>query len=185
MDDGRWTKDEGTPVIPAHQTILRMSAGIAAQIGAHARSGYPHEVCGLVAGRSGVVTAAYPGRNISPTPADTYELDHDTLARVFDFEDAGLELVAIYHSHPRGPETPSPTDIAYAFYPDSVYLIISLTTPDQPVVRGFRITDRRAREVAIIVEYDEDAWSIRGGTDEKGASPGGDAQGRVHSDFGQ
>jgi hypothetical protein len=33
-----------------------------------------------------------------------------------------------------------------------VYLIVSLATPDQPVVRGFRITDRRAREAAIIVE---------------------------------
>ena len=118
-----------------------MSAEIAAQIVEHALSGYPAEVCGLVAGRDDVATAAYPGRNISPTPAVTYELDHDTLARIIDFEDAGLELVAIYHSHPRGPETPSPTDIAHAFYPDSVYLIVSLATPDRPVVRGFRIAD--------------------------------------------
>jgi proteasome lid subunit RPN8/RPN11 len=131
-----------------------MSAEIAAQIVEHARRGYPAEVCGLVAGRDGVAIAAYPGRNISPTPADTYELDHDTLARVIDFEDAGLELVAIYHSHPRGPETPSPTDIARAYYSESVYLIVSLATPDQPVVRGFSITDRKAREAAIIVETD-------------------------------
>jgi proteasome lid subunit RPN8/RPN11 len=157
MDEGRRKKDEGTPVFPAHQTILRLSVEITAQIVEHARVGYPDEVCGLVAGRGDDAIAVYPGRNISPTPADTYELDHDTLARVFDFEDAGLELIAIYHSHPRGPETPSSTDIAYAFYPDSVYLIISLTTPDQPVVRGFRITDRRAREVAIMVNHDEDA----------------------------
>jgi proteasome lid subunit RPN8/RPN11 len=154
MDEGRRTKDEGTPVVPARQAILRMSAEIAAQIVAHAQSGYPHEVCGLVAGRDGVATAAYSGRNISPTPAVAYELDHDTLARIFDFEDAGLELIAIYHSHPRSPETPSPTDIAHAFYPDSVYLIVSLATPEFPVVRGFRITDRRAQEVAIIVEDD-------------------------------
>ena len=127
-----------------------MSAEIAAQIVEHAQSGYPHEVCGLVAGRGDVATAAYPGRNISPTPAVTYELDHDTLARMIDFEDAGLELVAIYHSHPHGPETPSPTDIAHAYYTESVYLIVSLVTPDLPVVRGFRITDRGAQEVAII-----------------------------------
>ena len=92
---------------------------------------------------------AYPGRNISPTPAVAYELDHDTLARVFEFEDAGLELVAIYHSHPHGPETPSPTDIAQAFYPDSGYLIVSLATPDWPVVRGFRITVEGVREIAL------------------------------------
>ena len=159
MDEGRTTKDEGAPVIPAHRAILRMSAEIAAQIVEHARSGYPAEVCGLVAGRDGVATAAYPGRNISPTPADTYELDHDTLARVFDFEDAGLELVAIYHSHPRGPETPSPTDIAHAYYSESVYLIVSLATPDRPVVRGFRITVEGVREVAFKLE---DRGDVRG-----------------------
>jgi [CysO sulfur-carrier protein]-S-L-cysteine hydrolase len=185
MVDRQWTMDNGTPVLPARQAIFRLSVEIAAQIIEHAREGYPEEVCGLVAGRGDAAIAVYPGRNISPTPANTYELDHDTLARVFDFEGAGLELVAIYHSHPRGPEVPSPTDVAYAFYPDSVYLIVSLTTPDQPVIKGFRITDRRAREVAIMVDNDEDAWSVRGGTDEQGASLGGNAQGRVHSDFGQ
>jgi proteasome lid subunit RPN8/RPN11 len=149
MDDGRRTKDEGTPVIPAHPVIFRMSAEIAAQIVEHAQSGYPDEVCGLVAGRGGFATAVYPGRNISSTPAVAYELDHDTLARVFDFEDAGLELAAIYHSHPRGPETPSPTDIAHAYHPESVYLIVSLATPDRPVVRGFRITNDEVREIAV------------------------------------
>ena len=136
-----------------------MSAEIAAQIVAHARGGYPDEVCGLLAGRGEVATAAYPGRNISPTPAVTYELDHNTLARVFDFEDAGLELVAIYHSHPRGPETPSPTDIAHAYYSESVYLILSLATPDWPVVRGFRITNEGVREIAV---KREDPGDVKG-----------------------
>jgi proteasome lid subunit RPN8/RPN11 len=152
MDEGRTTKAEGAPVIPVQRAILRMSAEIAALIVEHARRGYPAEVCGLVAGRDGVATAAYPGLNISPTPADTYELDHDTLARVFDFEDAGLELVAIYHSHPHGPETPSPTDIAHAYYSESAYLIVSLTTPDRPVVRGFRVTNEGVREITIRLE---------------------------------
>jgi hypothetical protein len=38
-----------------------------------------------------------------------------------------------------------------------VYLTVSLATPYQSVVRGFRITDRGAREAAIIVEGDENA----------------------------
>jgi [CysO sulfur-carrier protein]-S-L-cysteine hydrolase len=160
MDDGRWTKDEGTPVIPARQATLRISAAITAQIVVHAQSGYPDEVCGLVAGRDGVATAVYPGRNISPTPAVTYELDHDTLARVFDFEDAGLELVAIYHSHPCGPESPSPTDINLAFFSDSVYLIVSLATTDRPVVRGFRIAGDGVREIAVKSEDQDDVRGL-------------------------
>ena len=139
---------------------LSLPAEIAAQIVEHAESGYPDEVCGLVAGRGGVATMTYPGRNISPTPAVAYEIDHDTLAQVFEFEDAGLELVAIYHSHPRGPETPSPTDIARANYPDSVYLIVSLATPDRPVVKGFRIAEERVREIAIKREDEGDIKNL-------------------------
>ena len=161
MDEGRRTRDDDVAqAIPAHQAIFRMSAEIVAQIVEHARSGYPTEVCGLVAGRDGVGTAAYPGRNISPTPAVAYELDHDTLARMIDFEDAGLELAAIYHSHPHGPKTPSPTDIARAFYPDSVYLIVSLATPEFPVIRGFRITEERVREIAVKSEQEGDARGL-------------------------
>ncbi len=156
MDEGRRTKDGGgAQAILAPQAIFRMSAAIVAQIVEHAQSGYPAEVCGLVAGRDGVATAVYPGQNISPTPAETYELDHDTLARMIDFEDAGLELVAIYHSHPRGPETPSPTDIAHAYYCESVYLIVSLATPDWPVVRGFRIAQKRTRELKVVIDDDD------------------------------
>jgi len=118
---------------------------------AHACAGYPEEVCGLVAGVAGRATAIYPGRNISPTPIDSYELDHDTLARQIDFENAGLTLAAIYHSHPRGPNEPSPTDIRLAFYPDSLYIICSLTDQNQASVRGFRIVDGQVREVTLIL----------------------------------
>jgi proteasome lid subunit RPN8/RPN11 len=154
MDAGRTPKDNG-----GAQAILQMPAEIAAQIIEHARSGYPAEVCGLVAGRGDVATVVYPARNISPTPAVAYEIDHETLARVFDFEDAGLDLVAIYHSHPCGPETPSPTDIDLAFISNSAYLIVSLATPDQPVVRGFRIANEGVQEMTF---KREDPGNVRG-----------------------
>ena len=91
----------------------------------------------------------HPGINVSPTPAVAYELDLDTLFKQVAFEEAGLKLVGIYHSHPQGPETPSATDIERAFYPDAVYLICSLAERDRPVLRGFRISDGRITEVGI------------------------------------
>ena len=58
---------------------------------------------------------------------------------------------------PRCPETSSLTDIAHAFYPDAVYLIVNLVTPDQPVVRGFRIAGGRVREITVKSEVEGDA----------------------------
>ena len=46
------------------------------------------------------MAALYRGRNVSPTPAVAYELDVETLARQIEFEEQGLTLAAIYHSHP-------------------------------------------------------------------------------------
>lgn len=124
-------------------------AEIAAAIIAHAQACCPEEACGLVAGEPGRATALYPGRNISPTPCDAYELDYETLARLIEFEDAGLKLVAIYHSHPLGPSGPSQTDVLSAFYPDAVYLICDLADPTLPALRGFRIGAGRISEVGL------------------------------------
>lgn len=131
------------------EASLLLPADIAEQIIAHARACWPEEACGLVAGRDGAAIAIYPGRNMAPTPQVAYELDHETLARMIDFEDAGLETAAIYHSHPHGPDTPSATDIACAYYPAAIYLICSLADPARPVLRGFRIVDGQVREVRL------------------------------------
>lgn len=131
------------------EASLILPPDIAAAIIAQAQACWPEEACGLVAGREGAAVAIYPGRNIAPNPRVAYELDHETLARLLEFEDAGLDLVAIYHSHPAGPETPSPTDIAQAFYPKAVYLICSLADPARPALRGFRITEGQVCAVRL------------------------------------
>ena len=131
------------------ETFL-LPPALADEIIAHARQAYPEEACGLVAGRDGAGVALYRGHNVSPTPTIAFELDTETLARQLEFEDQGLTLAAIYHSHPAGPETPSPVDVARAYYPDTVALICSLARPSGPVLRGFRIAGRRVREVAVV-----------------------------------
>jgi proteasome lid subunit RPN8/RPN11 len=63
-----------------------------------------------------------------------------------------FEPLGIFHSHPAGPPVPSPTDIAEAAYPDSVYVVISLQTLP-PSVRAFTIVEGQVTEVQInIVE---------------------------------
>jgi proteasome lid subunit RPN8/RPN11 len=66
-------------------------------------------------------------------------------------DDAGLDLGAIYHSHPRSEPVPSQTDINLAFYPDAIYIIVGLKSPD-PDVRAFTIRDGKVAEAELVVE---------------------------------
>ena len=109
---------------------------------AHALAGKPKEVCGLLRGRNGVVTELLRADNTAANPIIDYEVDPAALAVVaFDWEDAGDELVAIYHSHPAGPAYPSATDAYQAYYPDAVFLICSLQDEAGPLLRGFLLRD--------------------------------------------
>lgn len=88
----------------------------------------PAEACGLLAGLNDRVSQLYPVTNILHSQV-RYQMDPQEQLRAFqDIDDAGLELLGIYHSHPNGPDKPSPTDIAEAYYPQAVYLIWSLKT---------------------------------------------------------
>ncbi len=103
----------------------------------HARAQYPNEACGLVRGRHGRVTGFLPAKNVASTPRTDFEVDAESLLRALNWEDEGSELIAIFHSHPTSPAYPSMVDAARAFYPDSVYLILSLLQPDDPQLKGY------------------------------------------------
>jgi proteasome lid subunit RPN8/RPN11 len=117
---------------------------------AQAEADRPNETCGLLAGKGGRVCRVYPVENIRHSPT-AYELQPaQQIAAFLDLEAAGWELSGIYHSHPAGPAEPSPTDIAQAYYPDSVYLIVSPAAVGWQV-RGFKIEARQVSEVSIVV----------------------------------
>jgi proteasome lid subunit RPN8/RPN11 len=121
------------------QEILVLPGEIWDAIVAHAREGLPEEVCGLLRGREGVVTGVVRAHNVAEDREINYTVDAQTLLKQFEFEDAGEEMVAIYHSHPVTPAYPSATDAQQATYPDAVYVICSLADPAAPVLRGYRL----------------------------------------------
>jgi proteasome lid subunit RPN8/RPN11 len=104
---------------------------------AHARADFPNEACGLLRGRDGCVSDILPARNVAPNPRQDYQADAQSLLQALRWEDEGDELVGIYHCHPTSPAYPSAVDAARAFYPDSVYLIISLQEPGAPQMNGY------------------------------------------------
>jgi cysteine synthase B len=111
----------------------------------------PLESCGLLLGRGRTVERVFRGTNIDRSPV-TYNMDPQELFRAHrEMESAGLDLVAIYHSHPRTPAFPSSTDVGKAMYPDAIYVIVSLQDVSRPEVRAFRIQDRVVTEGTVIV----------------------------------
>jgi proteasome lid subunit RPN8/RPN11 len=86
------------------------------------------EVCGLIGGRWRNQIASVDSvvwiQNIDALPALRFTMSpSEQLKAMLEFEKHGLELVGIFHSHPHGPASPSPTDIAEANYTEVVYLI--------------------------------------------------------------
>ena len=108
---------------------------------------YPLEACGIMAGIDGIVSRLYPVENILSSPHAYYMDPTQQLEAMLDFEERGLEMLAIYHSHPHGPEIPSKSDITQATYPESAYVIISLVDRQQPSIRAFTIVDGRVKEI--------------------------------------
>ena len=105
----------------------------------------------MVASRDGEAVKVYRARNAAPSPKLAYEIDGAEQYRIqMEIDDSGLDLGAIYHSHPRTKPYPSQTDINLAFYPDSLYVIVGLAT-DDPEVRAFRIRDGRVEDAELVV----------------------------------
>lgn len=120
----------------------------------HARQEYPNECCGVLAGRLGRVERMYRGVNADLSPY-TYRLDPQDQLRIFREIDAeGLELLGIYHSHTQSPAYPSRTDVVKAYYPDAIYVIVSVqngAVPEaHPAVRAFRIRDGAITEEELV-----------------------------------
>ena len=59
------------------------------------------------------------------------------------------------HSHTHTPAVPSPTDVGLAFYPDALYVLVSLSEDEadpatgDPSVRAWRILDGEVTEVPL------------------------------------
>jgi proteasome lid subunit RPN8/RPN11 len=70
---------------------------------------------------------------------------------VKDIRSAGLEMLAICHSHPTTPARPSKEDIRLALTPNVTYVIVSLKSASHPVAKGFLMKDDIITEVPVKV----------------------------------
>jgi proteasome lid subunit RPN8/RPN11 len=134
---------------------VQVSAHLVQAIVDQARAEDPNEACGLIVGdrpaADGGVPLRYEAvRNKAASPY-RYEIHPDDLLRLtIATDDADEVFWAIVHSHVRSPAYPSATDVGLAFYPDALYLLVSLAE-DEPALGAFRIVDGQVHPVELLV----------------------------------
>jgi proteasome lid subunit RPN8/RPN11 len=137
-----------------------LPASIREAMVAHSQAGYPNEACGLIIGSAaaadgGVALRFEATANKAASPY-RYEIDPADLYRIsVAADDADEAIWGIVHSHTHTPAVPSPTDIGLAFYPDALYLLVSLSEDEAdpatgaPGIRAWRIVDGEIHEVDV------------------------------------
>jgi proteasome lid subunit RPN8/RPN11 len=113
------------------------------------------EVCGLISSQNGVPSCCYPVANVAELPQQRFLLDAgQQISAMAKMRESGEDLFAIYHSHPTAPALPSTHDLELEAYPDALYLIISLNTKGILEMRGFKIDQKTALEIPLILGDD-------------------------------
>jgi [CysO sulfur-carrier protein]-S-L-cysteine hydrolase len=161
VGDGR----EGAAGVHPGPATVALSRPIIEQLIEHARNEYPNEACGLIIGdrsaaEDGRPVRFVPTRNAAASPY-RYEIDSKDLLRLtMETDEVDEVFWAIVHSHVKSEARPSPTDIGLAFYPDALYIVVSLAADGAhnggsaaataaSMVRAWRIVEGQVYEVPI------------------------------------
>jgi len=124
---------------------------------AHARADHPDEACGVITGPEG---SDLPARLVAMTNADRsptfFRFDPVEQLRLYQaMDEAGEEVVVVYHSHTATEAYPSRTDISYAAEPQAHYVLVSTAecgSEEGPVsVRSYRIVEGTVTEEELLV----------------------------------
>lgn len=133
--------------------MLQIPKNIHDDLIAHAREGFPLEICGILGGVGNTVSAIYRMTNTDASNEHFMMDPKEQFAVVKDLRAKGLSMLAIYHSHPETPARPSEEDIRLALTPDVSYIIISLADPRQPTVKSYKIDQGKVHpeDIDVIV----------------------------------
>jgi proteasome lid subunit RPN8/RPN11 len=122
---------------------------------AQAVAEHPNECCGLLAGvreegNTGDEAVArvlrrYPLVNALASPREFLSEARGMFDADKEMRLRGLDLLAVYHSHPTSHAVPSRTDLERHGMEEVTCFIVSLTT-DPPTVRAWWLTDDNYRE---------------------------------------
>lgn len=124
---------------------IALTPAVDAAIRAHGRATFPHECCGALLGRNGVVGEAFalpntteegPRRRFLVRPDDYRTAEKRA-------REAGLDLLGFYHSHPDHPAKPSQYDLDHA-WPSFSYVIVSVMGGEDKQLTSWQLKDDRS-----------------------------------------
>ena len=114
-----------------------------------ARSALPNECVGFLAGiSSGQVSAVFPLVNVAGDASRFYAAEPSGVIRALKaIKNQHLELIGIYHSHPRHEAVPSKTDLEKAAW-DVPYLILDV---QRQTARAWVLLDE-VLEIPVVIQ---------------------------------
>jgi proteasome lid subunit RPN8/RPN11 len=143
---------DGAPAAPSES--LTLSFELWEEMRRHVAETAPEEACGLVGGKVNRGFQIFPITNLLHSPVRYRMAPEEQLQAFIQMEDTSLELLAIYHSHPLGPDRPSITDVTESYYPEAIYLIWSVG-PAGWNCQGFTIRAGEVQTAAIHLDESE------------------------------
>jgi proteasome lid subunit RPN8/RPN11 len=132
--------------------VLNIPSDILEKMVAQAKAQAPVEACGILAGKNNRVEKLYEMTNADNSNDHFMMEPKEQFAVAKAIRSAGLEIQAIYHSHPATQARASAEDIRLALTPDVTYVILSLQDPKNPEVKGFTIEDSVVTPVPVRIE---------------------------------
>ena len=121
------------------------------QILSHAQRSLPEECVGILSGQGQQMLNWHPLSNQLQSPTKFLADSTELIQLLRQLREENQELVAIYHSHPQSSTLPSPIDLQQAYYPEALYLIVSLQTDGRLEMNGYLIQNNQAvlQEVTV------------------------------------
>lgn len=129
--------------------MLQISHAIHDDMIAHAKEGFPLEVCGILGGSGESISTIYRMTNTDASNEHFMMDPKEQFAVIKDLRAKGLAMLAIYHSHPETPARPSEEDIRLALTPDVSYVIISLADAAAPDIKSYKINSGNVQKETI------------------------------------
>jgi len=115
----------------------------------------PNEACGLLAGKDFGIQKIFFISNQNKSPSRFFMEPLELLTALTWMDENDQDLLALFHSHPNGPDHPSLTDIKEFYYPDIESMIVFPISGGWDL-RSFKIENNSYYESALQIGLDQD-----------------------------